>query len=137
LVAQAKPNTCVLVQTVTALSEHGKVFDAIVHDRVDYAAAMADGRTPLEIDANGAAAGEAAAIWRLVCKQLAKRLNLTKKRRTTKRGESMPTEFRERFRCAAFRARLKHVQVLVRAFELWEEQEGEELACKGRRKQTA
>jgi hypothetical protein len=37
----------------------------------------------------------------------------------------VPPDFRERFRCAAFDARLKNVQLLVRAFEAWEREVGE------------
>jgi hypothetical protein len=37
----------------------------------------------------------------------------------------VPEDFRERFRCAAFDARLKNVQLLVRAFEAWEREVGD------------
>ena len=37
-VTQAKPNSRLTVQAMAALSEHGVVSPAIVHDRVDYAA---------------------------------------------------------------------------------------------------
>ena len=36
-VTQAKPNSRLTVQAMAALSEHGVVAPAIVHDRVDYA----------------------------------------------------------------------------------------------------
>jgi len=47
----------------------------------------------------------------------------------------VPPDFRDHFKRLAFEARLKHVQLLVRAVEAWEEREGEEprLAGKGKR----
>lgn len=65
-VTQAKPNARLTVQAVAALSEHGAVAPAIVHDRVDYAAAMIDGRTVLEVDPRGRSAAEMAALWEFV-----------------------------------------------------------------------
>ncbi|BBL77440.1 ParA family protein [Methylomagnum ishizawai] len=65
-VPQAKPNTKLTVQAVAALSEHGVVAPAIVHDRVDYAASMIDGRTVLETDPRGRSARETVDLWRFV-----------------------------------------------------------------------
>jgi chromosome partitioning protein len=65
-VTQAKPNSRLTVQAMAALSEHGVVSPAIVHDRVDYAASMIDGRTVLEIDPKGRSAAEMAELWAFV-----------------------------------------------------------------------
>ena len=65
-VTQAKPNSRLTVQAMAALSEHGVVAPAIVHDRVDYAASMIDGRTVLEIDPKGRSAAEVAELWAFV-----------------------------------------------------------------------
>lgn len=62
-VTQAKPNSRLTVQAMAALSEHGVVAPAIVHDRVDFAASMIDGRTVLEIDPRGRSAGEVVELW--------------------------------------------------------------------------
>ncbi len=62
-VTQAKPNSRLTVQAMAALSEHGVVAPSIVHDRVDYAASMIDGRTVLEIDPKGRSAAEVADLW--------------------------------------------------------------------------
>ena len=62
-VTQAKPNTRLTIQTMAALSEHGVVAPSIMHDRVDYAASMIDGRTVLEIDPKSRSAAEVAALW--------------------------------------------------------------------------
>jgi chromosome partitioning protein len=65
-VTQAKPNTRLTVQAMAALSAHGVVAPAIVHDRVDYAASMIDGRTVVEVDPKGRSAGEVAELWSFV-----------------------------------------------------------------------
>lgn len=65
-VTQAKPNARLTVQAMAALSQHGVVAPAIVHDRVDYAASMIDGRTVLEIDPRGRSAAEMVELWSFV-----------------------------------------------------------------------
>lgn len=65
-VTQAKPNSRLTVQAMAALSAHGVVAPAIVHDRVDYAASMIDGRTVLEIDPRSKSAKEMVALWEFV-----------------------------------------------------------------------
>ncbi len=44
----------------------------------------------------------------------------------------VPAEFRDRFKRHAFEARLKNVQLLVRALEAWEREEGAATLQKGR-----
>lgn len=82
-VTQAKPNTRLTVQAVTALSAHGAVAPAIVHDRVDYAASMIDGRTVQETDSRGKSAAEMGELWTFVKARMAKS---TKARKTEKGG---------------------------------------------------
>lgn len=65
-VTQAKPNTRLTIQAVTALSEHGAVAPAIMHDRVDYAGSMIDGRTVQETDGKSRSAAEMAELWSCV-----------------------------------------------------------------------
>lgn len=65
-VTQAKPNTRLTVQAVAALSAHGVVAPAIIHDRVDYAASMIDGRTVVELDVKGRSANEIIQLWLFV-----------------------------------------------------------------------
>jgi chromosome partitioning protein len=71
-VTQAKPNARLTVQAVAALSEHGAVAPAIVHDRVDYAGSMIDGRTVQETDGKGRSALEMAELWVFIKAQIAK-----------------------------------------------------------------
>ncbi|ESL57031.1 hypothetical protein L458_05119 [Klebsiella pneumoniae BIDMC 22] len=65
-VTQAKPNARLTVQAVAALSAHGAVAPAIVHDRVDYAASMVDGRTVQETDPKSRSAGEISQLFSFV-----------------------------------------------------------------------
>lgn len=65
-VTQAKANSKLTVQAMAALSAHGVVAPAILHDRVDYAASMIDGRTVQEVDPRGRSAGEVAMLWEFV-----------------------------------------------------------------------
>jgi chromosome partitioning protein len=54
------------------------VAPAIVHDRVDYAGSMIDGRTVQEIDPRGRSAAEMAELWEFLKVQMA---NSTKERK--------------------------------------------------------
>jgi chromosome partitioning protein len=62
-VTQAKAHAHITIQTVVALSAHGAVADAIMHDRVDYASSMTDGRTVIETDPQGRSAVEIVRLW--------------------------------------------------------------------------
>lgn len=70
VLTQAKANARITVQTIAALSQHGQVFQSVIHDRVDYAASMTDGRTALEINPNGPGAVETAELWSHTRKRL-------------------------------------------------------------------
>jgi chromosome partitioning protein len=78
---QAKPNTRLTVQAVTALSEHGTISGAVIHDRVDFAGSMIDGRTVMEIDARGRSATEIRDLWAFVQSRLT---SSTKARKATR-----------------------------------------------------
>jgi len=64
VITQAKPNATITAQTIAALSEHGRVAQAFVADRVPYAMAMTGGRTAPELSPRGPAAAEIAGLWR-------------------------------------------------------------------------
>ena len=55
-----------------ALSQHGTVAPTIVHQRVDFANSMIDGRTVGELDANSNSAKEIADLWSYVNTRLRK-----------------------------------------------------------------
>ena len=78
VLTQAKANARLTLQTVAALSEHGPVFQAIIHDRVDYAASMTDGRTVIELSPSSPAAAETAALWLSVRKKIDEKTNSSK-----------------------------------------------------------
>ena len=78
-VTQAKPTARLTVQAVAALSAHGMVAPAIVHDRVDYAASMVDGRTVQETDPKSRSAGEMAELFAFV------QTRMTEKQKTRKK----------------------------------------------------
>src|SRR5271156_3351875 len=63
IVTQAKPQATITAQAVAALSQHGRVAQAFITDRVAYAAAMTGGDTAPELSAKGPAAQEIAALW--------------------------------------------------------------------------
>jgi chromosome partitioning protein len=79
---QAKANTRLTVSGVASLSAHGVVAPAIIHDRVDYAGSMIDGRTVQETDPKGRSAVEMAELWKFVQARIAKS---TKARKVAKR----------------------------------------------------
>ena len=78
-VTQAKPTARLTVQAVAALSAHGAVAPAIVHDRVDYAASMVDGRTVQETDPKGRSAGEIIALLSFVQERMNAKKKIIKK----------------------------------------------------------
>ena len=65
-----KPNARLTAEAAAALSEHGPVTPAMVGDRVDFAGAMIDGRTVLELDPKGRSAQEITALWRDIEKRM-------------------------------------------------------------------
>jgi len=63
VITQAKHQASITAQAVAALSQHGRVAQAFVADRVAYAAAMTGGNTAPEVAAKGHAAEEISALW--------------------------------------------------------------------------
>ena len=64
VITQAKPQAKITAQAVAALSNHGRVAQSFVADRVTYAAAMTGGNTAPEVAPKGPAAEEISALWR-------------------------------------------------------------------------
>jgi chromosome partitioning protein len=73
VVTQAKHGALLTVQAMAALSAHGQVAPVILHDRVDYAASMTDGRTVQETDPKGRSAGEVTDLWKIVLEPKARK----------------------------------------------------------------
>jgi len=59
----ATPRTRITAEAVSVLSRFGTLAPAIVHQRVDYAASMIDGRTVMELPGISRSAGEIAQLW--------------------------------------------------------------------------
>lgn len=59
-------------QAAIALSQHGAVAPAVLHQRTDFASSMIDGRTVQEIDAESRSSAEVAELWAYVSTQLQK-----------------------------------------------------------------
>ncbi|QBB68899.1 ParA family protein (plasmid) [Pseudolysobacter antarcticus] len=66
VITQAKAQATITAQTVAALSQHGRVAQAFIADRVPYAGAMTGGRTAPELGPKSAAAEEITSLWREV-----------------------------------------------------------------------
>jgi len=66
VITQAKGNATITAQTIAALSEHGRVAQAFIADRVPYAVALAGGQAAQELSPKGLAAKEIAALWQNV-----------------------------------------------------------------------
>ena len=63
VITQAKPQATITAQTIAALSEHGRVAQAFIADRVPYAGAMTGGRAAQELAPKSPAADEIARLW--------------------------------------------------------------------------
>ena len=68
----ATPRSIIAKQAVSALALHGKVAPATIHQRVDFAASMVDGRTVSELAPESPSAREIALLWKYVLTQLRK-----------------------------------------------------------------
>ncbi len=77
VVNAATPKARITTEAAIALSQHGTVAPVIVHQRTDFAAAMIDGRTVMEIDPKGRSAGEVDQLWTYVSDRLEKNFRRT------------------------------------------------------------
>ncbi|MCE5361268.1 MAG: ParA family protein [Acidithiobacillus sp.] len=78
-VTQAKQTARLTVQAVAALSSHGAVAPAIIHDRVDYASSMINGLTVSETDPKGRSAEEMRQLLLFVLERLHAKTKARKK----------------------------------------------------------
>lgn len=63
VITQAKSHATITAQAVAALSQHGRVAQAFIADRVAYAAAMTGGNTAPELAPKGQVANEIKTLW--------------------------------------------------------------------------
>jgi chromosome partitioning protein len=70
VINRVKPRARLTADAAVALSQHGAVAPAFIFDRVDYAAAKIDGRTAPELEPDGRAAAEVAALWDFIANRV-------------------------------------------------------------------
>jgi chromosome partitioning protein len=68
IVNGASVNSRISTEAVMALAEHGRVAPVIVHQRVNFAASMTDGRTAGEVEPSSKAAEEIKQLWNYIDK---------------------------------------------------------------------
>ncbi len=66
----ATPQARITSEAAIALSQHGTVAPSFLHNRVDYAASMIDGRTVMEVDPFCKSSREVGALWRYLRERL-------------------------------------------------------------------
>jgi chromosome partitioning protein len=66
----ATPRTTLAMEAVQALAQHGKVAPVILHQRIDFAASMVDGRTVGELNPQSRSAQELTELWSYLNAQL-------------------------------------------------------------------
>jgi chromosome partitioning protein len=68
----ATPRTTIALEAVQALAQHGPVAPVIVHQRIDFAGSMVDGRTVSEITPPSHSADEITQLWKYADTQIRK-----------------------------------------------------------------
>lgn len=66
----AHPTARITNQAVIALSQHGTLAPAIIHQRTDFASSMIDGRTVMELTQKSRSAGEIGVLWQYLQRRL-------------------------------------------------------------------
>lgn len=66
----ATPRARITSEAIAVLSQHGPLAPAIIHQRVDFAASMVDGRTVMEVHGESRSADEIARLWGYVDERL-------------------------------------------------------------------
>jgi chromosome partitioning protein len=59
----ATPRTTIALEAVRALAQHGKVAPVTLHQRIDFASSMVDGRTVGELNPGSRSAEEVTSLW--------------------------------------------------------------------------
>ena len=70
VINSATQNARITVETVSLLSQHGPLAPAIVHQRVDFASSMIDGRTVMELPGAARGSSEIAKLWAYLSQRL-------------------------------------------------------------------
>jgi chromosome partitioning protein len=62
----------ITAEAAVALSQHGPVAPALIHQRVYFASTMTNGQTVLEATPSSKAAGEIKQLWKYVAQQISR-----------------------------------------------------------------
>ncbi|MEO1427104.1 MAG: ParA family protein, partial [Pseudomonadota bacterium] len=76
-------------EAAIALSQHGTVAPSIIHNRVDFAASMIDGRTVMEIDPVCRSALEIGALWQYLEERLQRQEGYTATQSMARPGQTV------------------------------------------------
>jgi chromosome partitioning protein len=68
----AAPRSRITTEAAIALSQHGTLAPAVIHQRTDFAASMIDGRTVMELPGPSKSAEEMAGLWSYLETRLAR-----------------------------------------------------------------
>jgi chromosome partitioning protein len=68
----ATPRPTIALEAVQALAQHGAVAPVIVHQRIDFAGSMVDGRTVTEVHPSSRSSVEVTQLWTYIYTQLRK-----------------------------------------------------------------
>jgi len=66
----ATPRARITGEAVVALSQHGPLAPSIIHQRVDFASSMIDGRTVMELSEKSLASTEIERLWEYIARRL-------------------------------------------------------------------
>jgi len=66
----ATPRARITNEAIVALSQHGPLAPSIVHQRVDFASSMIDGRTVMEVATSGRSVEEIECLWKYLAVRL-------------------------------------------------------------------
>jgi len=66
----ATPRSRITAEAITVLSQHGPLAPSIVHQRVDFAASMVDGRTVMEVPGESRSADEIGRLWTYIAERM-------------------------------------------------------------------
>lgn len=66
----ASPRARITTEAAIALSHHGAVAPTVVHQRIDFASSMIDGRTVMEVAGKSKSQAEIAELWKFLEKRL-------------------------------------------------------------------
>lgn len=66
----ATPRARITGEAIVALSQHGPLAPSIIHQRVDFASSMIDGRTVMELSAKSRATAEIERLWDYIARRL-------------------------------------------------------------------